>query len=100
ERLADLIERNRQIWNATALPNVGGIRTDQEGASSYVTDHYATMLVNYGHLYELAQAPETAEQIFTLAARYAPTNAAAARALARVRRQSPRAASAAPHPAL
>ena len=42
------------MWAATPLPQVGAVRMDEEISPEYVTRHYATMLLNFGGLYELA----------------------------------------------
>src|SRR5207237_7801301 len=51
--LAAVLEKNRRLWAATGLPQVGAVRMDQEISPDYVVNHYAAMLVNFGGLYEL-----------------------------------------------
>ena len=72
--LKNLIATNKRLWESVVLPDTSLLRYDGELDSTYVTDHYATMLLSYGHLYELDHSPNEAAAIYDIAARLAPEN--------------------------
>jgi hypothetical protein len=73
--LAELIARNKALWDNTVLPETTALRYDQETDAVYFTHYYATMLVQYGHLYELNRDPQNAAQVYALARQVAPESA-------------------------
>ncbi len=80
-----LLARNERLWSRIELPPVSVTRTDQEYAPDYVVNHYAAMLVNYGHLYELAGRPVEAAAIYQRVTEWAPRYEQAQRALRELR---------------
>jgi len=82
--LAQLIAENEAAWARITLPRLERARTDQELDPGYVRNHYACMLVNFGHLYELAGDWARAETIYRRAATWNPDFEPAAAALAQL----------------
>jgi hypothetical protein len=85
--LKDLLNRNEALWSRIKLPDLRGVRTDQDRDPDYVKNHYACMLVNFGGLYEMAGAMTRAEEVLRRASQEYPHYEPAAASLASVRRQ-------------
>lgn len=96
--LATLLRKNRALWASTRLPDLTGMRMDQEISPDYVVNHYATMLVNYGGLYEAARQWEQARAVYRQAAAWAPRFAPAQVALRELDQHGSALSPAAAHP--
>lgn len=71
-----LAERNQQIWDRLALPDLDSLDTSQEMDPDYLTRHYVSMLANDGFLWERAGKPENAAAIYGTLLEWAPEQAA------------------------
>jgi hypothetical protein len=80
--LAQLKRTNQRLWSEVTLPERGPVRTDQEMSPDYTFEHYATMLVNFGYLYELSKEPEKARKIYEIALAIMPDSSQARKSLA------------------
>ncbi|MDX1933793.1 MAG: DUF2723 domain-containing protein [Capsulimonadales bacterium] len=69
-----LITINKRLWDQVNLPDLSLQRFEGEMDRTYLADHYAVMLLQYGYLYELDRNPSEAAQIYTVAEQIAPTN--------------------------
>ncbi len=87
-KLPELLALNQSLWERFTLPEVGGIRTDQELVPDHVTDYYAYMLVNTGALYEEAGRRDAAARYYRAAAEVAPNSALPVEALAALEARS------------
>lgn len=76
-----LLARNRQLWAGFKLPEIGGLRLEQDMYPAYTINHYACMLVNYGNLYERLGRLEEAKLVYNSALQFAPGYRPARRAL-------------------
>jgi hypothetical protein len=83
--LALLVRRNQRLWKHMRLPDLRGVRTDQDLDSDYVVQHYACMLVNFGGLNEMAGDQAGAEANYRRALALSPDYRPAASALASLR---------------
>jgi hypothetical protein len=70
--LPALLAANDRVWRRIALPDLRGIRTDDEMSPDYVGTHYACSLVNYAHLHEMAGNVARAAALYRRAAAWAP----------------------------
>ncbi len=61
--LPGLINRNVELWGKWELPPAQPVRTDQEIDRDYLWKHYASMLENFAHLYELQNDTEGAAAV-------------------------------------
>jgi hypothetical protein len=82
--LPALIRENERHWARIALPNLRGIRMDDELDADYMTNLYACSLVNFGGLHEMAGNYARAEELYRLAHDWAPRYKNASQALAAV----------------
>ena len=82
------LDRNRQLWTHIRVPDLGGVRLDQEAAPAYVPDTYARMLVKYGRLHERTGLKDAAAALYHQALAVAPRNPDALREVARVGQRS------------
>jgi hypothetical protein len=87
-RLPELIRHNGRLWDTVSLPDLRRVRTDQELDPRYVADHYASMLLNFGGLYEIAGQPGRARDVYQMLAEWHPDYPAAREALAALRTRS------------
>jgi hypothetical protein len=78
--LGKLLEKNAQLWERTRLSELRGVRTDQDLDPDYVVNQYASMMVNFGNLYEMAgdrrRAGEVYRRTVAWAPRFSPARAA------------------------
>jgi hypothetical protein len=84
--LGELLAKNARLWGNIKLPDLHGVRMDQDLDPDYVVNQYGSMLVNFGNLYEMAGDRHRAEVIYRHAVTWAPSYApalAALRSLAR-----------------
>jgi hypothetical protein len=70
--MAALIRENERQWARMPLPDLNGVRTDDEIDPAYVPNQYACSLVNFGGLYELAGDRARAGALYRRAAAWAP----------------------------
>ncbi|HTE18833.1 MAG TPA: DUF2723 domain-containing protein [Armatimonadota bacterium] len=84
--LGRLLADNRQRWSRITLPNLDGVRMDQDQDPVYLRNLYARALVNYGGLYEMARDRRRAATVYRAALEWAPDSPLAAEALASVER--------------
>lgn len=83
--LGKLVAKNAGLWERTRLSALRGVRTDQDLDPEYVVNQYATMLVNFGNLYEMAGDRRRAGAVYRRTAEWAPRFAPARAALKALR---------------
>jgi hypothetical protein len=71
-RLADVLQQNERLWAGITLPDLWGVRTDQELLPDYHARHYATMLYNRGLLYDMADDPARGDAVRRQVTAWAP----------------------------
>ncbi len=79
--LPELLRVNERLWGEIDLPDFSSLRTDQDLDPTYVQQHYATMLTNFGGLHEMAGNRARAEKIYRTVTTWAPAYAPAQAAL-------------------
>ncbi|MBM3458228.1 MAG: DUF2723 domain-containing protein, partial [Armatimonadetes bacterium] len=88
ERSVDLREVVREssgLWSRFTLPELAETRTDQEMSPRYTQEHYTSMLLNLGGLYERLPDPEAAAALYQRVLEWRPDAAEVKRALDAVR---------------
>lgn len=86
--VSQLLRRNEALWREhIRLPDLHGVRTDEDLDSDYLGSQYASMLVNFGNLKEMTGDLRGAEALYRRAAEWNPHFRSAAEALAAVRRR-------------
>jgi hypothetical protein len=86
--LPRLVRRNEELWSTRiTLPDLRSIRTDEELDAGYMSNQYATMLLNFGGLREISGDLAGAEAVYTRLAHWEPQFRPAADALSAVRLQ-------------
>jgi hypothetical protein len=68
-----LAERGQGIWDGIALPAMRGLDLTQEMSPTYLRQHYVTMLLNQGNLWEMSGEPGNALQLYQLLADWEPS---------------------------
>jgi len=84
--LPALRKRNQRYWDRMVIPDLHGVRTDQDLDPNYVVNHYATMRVHLGELYERTGDPSRAAMIYQEVIQRRPGEPPAEEALKGLRR--------------
>jgi hypothetical protein len=79
--LAALLRRNERLWREVVLPDLSDVRLDQDLSPDYIVNHYAYMLLNFGHLHELAGDRSRAALLYRRTVEWAPNYQPAVAAL-------------------